>query len=116
MPRKSMLFPLLAAFAVACGQPANKDCPADNQQECADTTLSYDNGIGDLLTQRCSPCHAAGGIEMTVPLTDYLDVRGARMTIVGELVPCLMPPASSPQLTVAERNQILDWLSCDAPK
>jgi len=116
MPRKSILFLLLAVFAVACGQPTNKDCPPDNQEQCVDTTLSYDNGIGDLLTQRCSPCHATGGVEMSIPLTDYVHVRGARTAIVGQLVPCLMPPAGNPQLNIAERNQILDWLSCDAPK
>jgi uncharacterized membrane protein len=116
MPCKSMLFPLLAVFAVACGQSASKDCPADNQDQCVDTTLSYDNGIGDLLTQRCSPCHAAGGVEMTRLLTDYGHVSGERTSIATQLVTCSMPPAGNVQLTIDERNQILDWLTCGAPK
>lgn len=116
MPRIPMLFPLLAVLAVACGQPASNDCPADNQDQCVDSTLSYANGIGDLLSQRCSPCHAAGGVEMTILLTDYGHVSGERTSIATQLVTCSMPPAGNPQLTTAERNQILDWLTCGAPK
>ena len=111
-----MLFPLLAVFALGCGQPASKDCPVDNQEQCVDTTLSYGNGIGELLTERCSPCHAAGGVEMTHLLTDYDHVVGERMSIAAQLVTCSMPLAGSPQLTTAERFQILDWLTCGTPK
>lgn len=116
MPRLSLLFPLLAVFTVACGQSASKDCPADNQEQCVDSTLSYANGIGDLLSQRCSPCHAAGGVEMTILLTDYGHVSGERTSIATQLVTCSMPPAGNPQLTIDERNQILDWLTCGGPK
>jgi len=116
MPGKSMLLPLLAILAVACGQSPGQSCPADNQDQCVDTTLSYDNGIGDLLTERCSPCHAAKGVEMTILLTDYGHVSGERGSIATQLVTCSMPPAGNPQLTTAERNQILDWLTCGAPK
>jgi uncharacterized membrane protein len=116
MPGKSMSLPLLAILAVACGQAARQSCPADNQDQCVDTTLSYDNGIGDLLTERCSPCHAAKGVEMTILLTDYGHVSGERTSIATQLVTCSMPPAGNPQLTTAERNQILDWLTCGAPR
>jgi uncharacterized membrane protein len=116
MPRRSWLFPLLAVFAVACGQSPSKDCPADNQDQCVDTTLSYDNGIGELLTERCSPCHAPKGVEMTILLTDSGHISGERTSIATQLVTCSMPPAGNPQLTTAERNQILDWLTCGAPK
>jgi len=117
MPRKSKLFPLLTVFAIACGQSSSgPGCPADNQDQCVDGTLSYDNGIGALLSERCSPCHAPKGVEMTVLLTDYGHVSGARTSIATQLVTCAMPPAGSPQLSTEERNQILDWLTCGAPK
>jgi uncharacterized membrane protein len=81
-----------------------------------DSTLSYSTGIADILNQRCQPCHAAGGVEATVPLTDYQHVFGERMTLGNQLVTCSMPPDGSPQLTDTERKQILDWLSCGAPQ
>lgn len=116
MPRKSKLFPLLASFAIACGQSPGQSCPADNQGQCLDPTLSYDNGIGALLTERCSPCHAAKGVEMSILLTDYGHVSGERMSVFTQLVTCSMPPPGNPQLSTAERDQILDWLTCGAPK
>ncbi len=116
MPRSSKLFPLLAVFAIACGQSPAQSCPADNQDQCVDATLSYDNGIGALLTERCSPCHAAKGVEMTILLTDYGHVSGERTSIATQLVTCAMPPAGNPQLSTAERDQILDWLTCGASK
>jgi hypothetical protein len=38
------------------------------------------------------------------------------MSIATQLVTCSMPPEGNPQLTTAERNQILDWLTCGGPK
>ncbi len=118
MPRNSRIFLLLAALAVAagCGQKADKTCPADEQAGCVDSTFGYDAGIADILNGHCKPCHAAGGVEQTILLTDYQHVFGERMSIGGQLVTCTMPPDGSPQLTDTERNQVLDWLSCGAPK
>ena len=113
---KSTRFPWLAVLAAACGQSPSVACPADNQDQCVDTTLSYDNGIGALLDQRCSPCHFPGGVESTRLLSDYGHVSGERMSIAGQLVTCAMPPAGSPQLSSDERKQILDWLTCGAPR
>ena len=83
-------------------------CPAD--------ALTYDTGIGALLDERCSPCHAAGGVEASVPLTDYDHAMREYMSIGSQLVTCSMPPAGSPQLTIDERQQILDWLTCGIPR
>jgi uncharacterized membrane protein len=116
MPWKSTLFPFLAVLATACGQPASASCPPDNQDQCVDSTLSYDNGISALIGQRCSPCHFPGGVEATRLLSDYAHVSGERMSIAAQLVTCSMPPAGSPQLNTDERNQILDWLTCGGPR
>ena len=110
------LFPLLALFALACGQPSGTTCSVDAPNECVDSSLSYDSGIGALLTERCSPCHAADGVEATRLLTDYSHVSGERMSIAAQLATCSMPPAGAPPLSTAERNQILGWLSCGGPK
>ncbi len=110
------LFPLLAVFALACSQASDATCSVDAPNECVDPSLSYDGGIGALLTQRCSPCHAKGGVEATRLLTDYSHVSGTRMSIASQLASCAMPPAGAPQLSTDERNQILGWLSCGGPK
>ncbi len=110
------MFPLLALFALACSQSSNATCSVDAPNECVASTLSYDGSIGTLLTERCSPCHAAGGVEATRLLTDYGHVSGERMSIASQLVSCAMPPAGAPQLSTDERNQILGWLSCGGPK
>ena len=115
MSRNPAFFLLFAALLGACASK-DKVCPADNQSACMDSTLSYDGSIGALLTERCSPCHAAGGVESTILLTDFNHVSGEKMSITGQLLTCSMPPDGSPQLTSDERNQILDWLSCGAPK
>jgi uncharacterized membrane protein len=117
-PRFLLFFPVLAAStAFGCGAANEPSCPADDQKACpASSSLSYDDGIGALLTQRCSPCHAAGGVEATVILTDYSHVSGERMSIASQLVTCSMPPAGNPPLSADERKEILDWLSCGGPK
>jgi cytochrome c5 len=118
MPRISLL-PLLACLAVACGSSAPstpRDCPEYQQAGCPTGALGYDTGIGDVLTERCSPCHAEGGIEATRLLTDYGHASGQRMSIATQLVTCSMPPFGAPPLSNDERKQILDWLTCGAPR
>jgi uncharacterized membrane protein len=117
-PRFLLLITALAAVAAfGCGSAGEPSCPADDQTACpASSSLSYDSGVGALLTERCSPCHAAGGVEATVLLTDYAHVSGERMSIASQLVTCSMPPAGNPQLSTEERKQVLDWLSCGGPK
>ena len=83
---------------------------------CPDGALTYDTGIGALLDERCSPCHAAGGVEASRLLTDYIHAKGLQMSIGSQLVSCSMPPVGSPQLSSDERQQILDWLTCGTPR
>ncbi|MES1175827.1 MAG: hypothetical protein ABUL62_16010 [Myxococcales bacterium] len=116
---KIPLLSLLVCLAFACGEsaPATLNaCPEPVQVGCPTDALRYDTGIGDLLDERCSPCHARGGVEATRLLTDYDHAFGLRMSIANQLVTCSMPQAGSPPLTVDERQQILDWLTCGAPR
>jgi hypothetical protein len=116
MPRYS-LFLALASLLGACSPKADKTCPTTDQAECLDAaTVSYDGDIGVILNARCTPCHATGGVESTIILTDYAHASGEQMSIAGQLVTCSMPPDGSPQLSADERTQILTWLSCGAPK
>jgi hypothetical protein len=115
MPSPSPFFLLLAALLAGCSQKAGKACPVDEQAGCVDPSVGYDGGVADILNARCLPCHAPGGVEAAVSLTDYAQVFGARMTLGSQLVTCSMPPDGSAQLTDAQRKRILDWLSCGAP-
>ena len=101
---------------LGCGQPTDSTCPADEQGACSATALTYDTGIGELLSERCSPCHAADGVEAVRILTDYRHVFGQRTGIGTQLVACAMPPVGAPPLSSSERQQILDWLTCRAPQ
>jgi hypothetical protein len=116
MSRKSLWVLLVAVLAAACGQSPADSCPVYDRNECVPPAPSYDGGIGELLNQRCMPCHGDKGIEAKHLLTDYAHVTRELMGIGNQLVTCSMPPAGNPQLTTAEREQILNWLSCAAPK
>ena len=82
---------------------------------CPDASLSYASGIGDTLKTTCSPCHAAGGVERTVPLTSYTEVSKRLTSVAGQIETCTMPPAGSPPLSASDRQAILDWIVCGAP-
>ena len=116
MPGKLPPFLVISLLLVACGPKAAKDCPPDEQAACTGSSLGYDAAIASIINDRCMPCHAPGGVEATVPLTNYQRVFGQRTSIGGQLVTCSMPPDGSPQLTDSERKQILDWLTCGAPE
>jgi uncharacterized membrane protein len=115
MPGKLPLFLGLALLLGACGQKAGKACPADVQNACVDSSLTYDAGIGAIFDTRCAPCHFPLGVEDSVLLNSHAQVLKARMSVGSQLVTCSMPPEGSPQLSETERQQILDWLSCGAP-
>jgi len=105
---------LLAAGS--CG-PKAKSCPVVpdlSEAECGAQTLGYDSDIAAIINSRCTLCHAPGGEESTLPLTSYRQVFNERMSIASQLVGCDMPPDGAPPLAEAEREQILDWLSCGA--
>ena len=115
MTRNALLL-LLVPSAFGCGPSAASACPSDEQGACSPSASTYDSGVGMLLTQRCSPCHAAGGVEQARLLTDYPHAFGQRTGVGTQLVTCSMPPAGAPGLSDAERKQILDWLTCGAPR
>ncbi len=110
--RLLLLLASLSSSGCGGGSSEKSACPEDVQGACSPAALSYDSGIGALLTERCSPCHAAGGVEATRLLTDYKHVSGQLTGIGTQLVTCSMPPAGAPPLSIDERQQILDWLTC----
>ena len=108
---------LLSALAIAaCGQDAPEGCPPYPKVTCPEPVLTFDTGIGTLFAQRCSPCHQLGGAAGTRLLTDYEHASKLSASIASQLLTCSMPPAGVPALLEVERQQVLDWLQCKAPR
>jgi len=106
---------VLSAFGCSSDKEATQaTCPVQVHTTCPDASLSYAIGIGEALKAACSPCHAPGGIESSVPLMSYSQSKMRTTSIVGQLVTCSMPPAGSP-LSLADRQAIVDWITCGAP-
>ena len=121
-PNSSLALPkrligcLSLVIGTACGQAAPEACPATARMSCPPAALTFDSGIATLIQARCLPCHDVGGVAVTPLLTDYTQVFNARRGIGPQLLTCAMPPSGAPPLSAAERQQILDWLACDAPR
>jgi len=111
-----LLFVVMTSGPACSSPPAANECSLQNRTSCPDPSLSYDAGIGATLSSNCSPCHAEGGVEASVRLTDYGNVSTRLTSIAGQLASCSMPPAGSPQLTTAERQMLFDWIVCGAPR
>lgn len=102
---------------VGCAsKAAPNECSVNVPESCPDPSLSYAASIGDILSSNCQPCHAAGGVERAVPLTDYSDVSKRLTSIAGQLETCTMPPAGSPPISASDRQTVLDWIVCGAPQ
>lgn len=116
---RELLASLLVVLLMACGQsaPPAQSCPQMEQMGCPPASLTYDTGIGELLMTRCSPCHQAGpGSVGAVFLGSYSQTKSAGTGIGTQLLTCSMPPEGAPPLVSNERQQILDWLTCGAPR
>jgi cytochrome c5 len=114
----SRVISLIAALgAFSCGSKASSpnECSVNVPTSCPDASLSYAAGVGDTFETTCSQCHAPGGVESTVPLTNYNEVSKRLTSVAGQLETCTMPPAGSPPISASDRQAILDWIACGAP-
>jgi hypothetical protein len=80
------LYALLAGSIVlaAAVAPLEADDPVS-------TTVSFNREIIRIIARKCEPCHAPGGLAMS--LSDYRDARAWGRAIREELVEHRMPPA-----------------------
>jgi len=107
---------VIVGAVVSCtAQPTADTCAVDVPTGCPDPTLTYESGLGAKLQTGCSPCHAPGGVESTVPLMDYGQVSKRLTSIAGQLQTCTMPPAGAAPLSPSDRQAIIDWIVCGAP-
>jgi hypothetical protein len=68
-----------------------------------------------MLQMRCVGCHFAGSTITRTDLSTYANVYANRGSVLTQVYGCLMPPATSRQLTADQRASLLGWLVCGAP-
>jgi hypothetical protein len=89
-------------------------CPSAQPSSCPQTP-SYKNDIAPLVAQECLPCHASGGQSADIDFTTYAGLTRYETTILSQVNGCLMPPAGSNPLSLAQRTELLQWVVCGAP-
>jgi hypothetical protein len=105
---------MAAAIVTGCGG-GGSSCPNDLPSACPANPPSYSNDIAQIISNRCFPCHAPGGVEATTPLTTYQQVFNQRSAVLDQVYHCNMPLAGAPTLTPTQRTDLLTWLVCNAP-
>jgi hypothetical protein len=88
------------------------------------TNVTFNREIIRIVQRKCEPCHAAGGLAMS--LSDYRDARAWGRAIREELVEHRMPPAilargygqyeTDPTLNAREMATFLTWLDGGMPR
>lgn len=106
------------AVAGACGgsAPAAPSCSNLGLNACPSPAPAYAADVAPLIQAHCVVCHEPGGMEAATLLQTYDEVVHNTMGIQSEVSNCMMPPATQPPLTDAERMTILAWIGyCMAP-
>jgi hypothetical protein len=88
------------------------------------SSVSFNKEIIRIIRRKCEPCHAPGGLAMS--LSDYRDARAWGRAIREELVEHRMPPAliargygryeTDPSLNAREMATFLTWLDGGMPR
>lgn len=111
---------VLASAAIACshgGSNTGTDagCPNDVPASCPTPAPTWAD-VEPIFDAHCTKCHGPGGVEASRPLDTYDHVYAERTTVLTKLHGCLMPPAPERPLSSDDRQLVLSWLVCRAPK
>jgi len=98
------------------GGPPPASCPNDlpPNTDCPGASPSYQSEIATIVQERCTVCHAPGGIETSKLFGSYKLVHDQRATMLNFIYHCQMPPTCATQLTPDERGKLLKWFICGA--
>jgi hypothetical protein len=108
----------------ACGSSSNAPpeespyaCPAvDASATCSVDGSSFEVTIQPILAKSCLPACHDGSPDAAWPLTDYDDVQAWTTFVAQDILACTMPPRGSGYpMKKADRQAIIDWISCNAP-
>jgi hypothetical protein len=95
-------------------------CPSQlpSDSNCADTAPSYDGVVAPIIVSRCTACHSPTGVEAGTLFDTYARIKANMMQVhlFTQVYYCLMPPPGAPPLTGSERETLLQWFVCDAPR
>lgn len=116
---------LLAGNAPPADVPAAKGCALTFIEARERHELEYARDVAPILTQRCVPCHRAGGIG-PFAMDGYRRVQGFAAMIRSVLLERRMTPwhadpgfgdfATQLALTGAERRALIHWVERGAPR
>jgi len=88
--------------------PAATDCPS--------AVPSYDGDIAPIIASRCTLCHSPSGIANTVLFDTYDQAYSWYKVMYTQIYSCLMPPSCAGALPDEERQALLKWFVCKAPR
>lgn len=116
VPLRALL--LLVAWLPACA-PDEDDTGPDVDCDAAVPRFSEISGWA-----RCTGCHTAsvddpvlrGGAPVGVDFDELSAAREWAAAAMDEVFAGSMPPATEPQPTAAEKQQIYAWASCGTPE
>src|SRR5262249_51832261 len=91
-------------------------CPNDLPASCPQPAPSWQGTVSQLIAQKCVICHAPTGIVAEKPLDTYDAVFRMRGPVLNQVYSCNMPPPDGGALDDEERQALLGWLVCGAPK
>lgn len=108
---------VFASLLAGCSESSSGgDCSSVSiPASCPTTTPSYATDVAPILQTYCVNCHSAGGQEPNKLLDTQASVAALSNDVANEVAGCSMPPADDAQPTAAQRQLILDWLTCGAP-
>jgi uncharacterized membrane protein len=114
-PQPDTLGSVDIGFPVRDAGPRPVDCTTVAPTSCPDPAPTYGD-IEPILRQHCIGCHA-GQPNGPWPLTDYKHVADWADDIRADMLSCSMPPADAgTTITIAEREELLQWIRCGMPK
>jgi len=110
----------LASLVPACGGGSSgapaQACPNLGDLTCPSPPPSYKTDVEPIIANRCFPCHAAGGVEVsTINLSTYAGVLKNQSQVHSQIESCRMPQPGATPLTVDELTTFIEWLECSAP-
>jgi hypothetical protein len=77
---------------------------------------SYDGDIAPIVANRCTLCHSPSGIANTVLFDTYEQAYSWYKVMYSQIFTCSMPPSCAGALPDEERQALLKWFVCKAPR
>lgn len=111
-PRAFLVLSLIHLLA-ACTSPSSVDCAKVTVPKYTEMTA----------WARCVACHSSSlsgasraGAPSGIDFDNYDAALADADRALSEVEAGAMPPSGNPKLSAAEKDQIINWASCDTPQ